>query len=399
MFSILALITMAPPSEPARQPVIPRRIHYFTCRPGYEQCLQDELSQSKWATSVHGTALVRAEAPEPQKLGHTPDPAYALQVLPRAFEVSGASIRVLAANVADALQATDDLRELLSAGPRGSLVLHALVPDLLRGVPSKKAKLLRRCEAVADEVCESLRVRYPCARRHQATGAADGGCAADDSYALVLQLLLLDPESLVVSLERALERPGGLGRWPSLLPAGLADSDVTDRLMPSSAYRKLIESFACLETTPAASARCVDLGACPGGWTAALRRYGCTVTAVDRSPLAPDLMQDGAVTFVQGDAFSFEPPTPVDWLVSDVIAYPERVSELLERWCTQRWAAQAVVTMKFQGDPDWGALQRAVGVAEKAGYAVRVKHFFSNKNEVTLMMRALDGETRREGVG
>ncbi|KOO21377.1 sam-dependent methyltransferase [Chrysochromulina tobinii] len=107
-------------------------------------------------------------------------------------------------------------------------------------------------------------------------------------------------------------------------------------------------------------------------------------------------MQDGAVTFVQGDAFSFEPPTPVDWLVSDVIAYPERVSELLERWCTQRWATQAVVTMKFQGDPDWGALQRAVGVAEKAGYAVRVKHFFSNKNEVTLMMRALDGETRRE---
>ena len=38
----------------------------------------------------------------------------------------------------------------------------------------------------------------------------------------------------------------------------------------------------------------------------------------------------------------------------------------------------------------WGALQRAVGVAEKAGYAVRVKHFFSNKNEVTRMMRALD---------
>ena len=78
--------------------------------------------------------------------------------------------------------------------------------------------------------------------------------------------------------------------------------------------------------------------------------------------------------------------TGVDWLVSDVIAYPERVTELLERWCGNQWAKRMVVTMKFQGDPDWAALEQACEVAAARGYAVRVKHFFSNKNEVTLML-------------
>ena len=37
----------------------------------------------------------------------------------------------------------------LETARRGSLEVHCLVPDLLRGVPSSKAKLLRRCENVA----------------------------------------------------------------------------------------------------------------------------------------------------------------------------------------------------------------------------------------------------------
>ena len=148
--------------------------------------------------------------------------------------------------------------------------------------------------------------------------------------------------------------------------------------------------MACLGE-PTCTCRVVDLGACPGGWTAALRRIGCHVTAVDRSPLAPELMVDDGVTFIQGDAFTFAPvdePRRVDWLVSDVIAYPERVAELLERWCGCGWAHTMVVTMKFQGDADWDALERACDVARAHHYDVRPKHFFSNKNEVTLMLRA-----------
>ena len=37
------------------------------------------------------------------------------------------------------------------------------------------------------------------------------------------------------------------------------------------------------------------------------------------------------------------------WMVSDVIAYPERVTELLQRWGGNNWADRMVLTMKFQG--------------------------------------------------
>lgn len=78
--------------------------------------------------------------------------------------------------------------------------------------------------------------------------------------------------------------------------------------------------------------------------------------------------------------------------MSDVVAYPTRVVELLERWCAGGWAARMVVTMKFQGGaagggPDWAAIDRAAAAAAERGYACRAKHFFANKNEVTLMLR------------
>ena len=74
-------------------------------------------------------------------------------------------------------------------------------------------------------------------------------------------------------------------------------------------------------------------------------------------------------------------------MVSDVIAYPERVTELLERWAGHGWADRMVLTMKFQGGrPSWEALDAATAAAATLGFACRAKHFFSNKNEVTLML-------------
>ena len=80
-----------------------------------------------------------------------------------------------------------------------------------------------------------------------------------------------------------------------------------------------------------------------------------------------------------------------DWMCSDVIAYPKRVPELLERWCAARWARRMVVTVKFQGGGeggavDWEAVDDACRVAASHGYACRPKHFFNNKHELTLML-------------
>ena len=102
------------------------------------------------------------------------------------------------------------------------------------------------------------------------------------------------------------------------------------------------------------------------------------------------------VTFVQGDAFAFGPQdwkglvpnsTSTTWMVSDLIAYPDRVLKLLDTWCGGRWASHMIVTMKFQQNVDWKSLNQAREMTRKHGYHCRAKHFFNNKNEVTLMIQ------------
>jgi len=107
-------------------------------------------------------------------------------------------------------------------------------------------------------------------------------------------------------------------------------------------------------------------------------------------------MKDSRVTFVKGDAFAYEPPNAMSddnddnndyWMISDVIAYPERATELLSTWCRNKWASNMIVTMKFQGDePDLDELDNAIQIVGGLGYGCRVKHFFNNKNEVTFMV-------------
>ena len=142
-------------------------------------------------------------------------------------------------------------------------------------------------------------------------------------------------------------------------------------------------------------ARVVDLGASPGGWTAVLcLLLQCQrVYAVDRAELAHHLMRNANITFVKADAFAYQPEwlsdskgalkqaIPDTWMVSDIIAYPQRIVELLDKWCEGRWAEFMVVTMKFQGDIAWDDLELAVATVKRHGYSCRVKHFFNNKNE------------------
>jgi 23S rRNA (cytidine2498-2'-O)-methyltransferase len=52
------------------------------------------------------------------------------------------------------------------------------------------------------------------------------------------------------------------------------------------------------------------------------------------------------VEFRPGDAFRFQPARPVDWLLCDVIAAPERTTELLLEWLRRGWCRQFVVTLK-----------------------------------------------------
>ena len=356
---------------------------YFVCDPKFESSLSAEMARAGIAdTSFIEPGLLRTlqVLPSDDPLSH--DYAYALQVLPSAAQIDASSIGALQRGVLDHVAQHD--AELRGAA-RGALAVHSLVPDLLKGAPRPKARGLRRAEMLKAKLVSALRAQYAAARP-----AADGGELETERW--LLQLMLLRPDCCLASLARV--GHAELGTWPRAdAEAGLADVDIAED-MPSSAYRKLLEALSCAgievdSSTTRASRTAVDLGAHPGGWTTALRRHGYgRVTAVDRQPLA-DRWLGGGVEFVQGDAFAFEPAEPpVALMASDVAAYPERVPELLERWCSRRWAEDVVVTTKFTGEmPDFDTVDEARRVAAAHGYKSRAKHFFNNKNELEIMLR------------
>ncbi len=148
---------------------------------------------------------------------------------------------------------------------------------------------------------------------------------------------------------------------------------------PSRAYLKLWEALTRMGIRPGPGESCIDLGAAPGGWTWVLAHLGAAVVAVDRAPLDPRVAAMPGVTARIGSAFAM-PVEPVDWMVCDVIAYPDRLLRLVEAWSAPGGARHIVATLKFQGETDFAA---AEALAARPGALVR--HLFHNKHEMTLM--------------
>jgi hypothetical protein len=388
---------------------------YFTCRHTYESTLMDEIQRaadtSTVQTSSPAPGLVRVEDPS-KALPDLFDPVYALQTIPNAVVVTADSIKALSKAVYEGLLLNSDDEQLcqeLREAPRGSLAIHGVVPGMCKGQP--KPVMGIRAQKVAEELSGMLRKGYPAARKvvtdnnnnnnmNREGETSSSLKESNENERWILQVLLMTPDVAVASLTQCRHLGPGGSYWPNWhYPVGLAKVDIVG-FMPSSAYRKLMEAFECMRIRPQVynsrvyKSHAVDLGACPGGWTTVLRRLDCGVVAVDRSKLDPALMQDDMVEFVKGDAFTFVPnlsnnkDQPPTWMVSDVIAYPERVHELLNRWCGGEWASYMIVTMKFQGDqPAFSDLEHGINIAERHGYECRAKHFFNNKNEVTLMIQ------------
>ena len=181
-----------------------------------------------------------------------------------------------------------------------------------------------------------------------------------------------------------------LRRVLSSLPAGVAHL-ARDPRPPSRAYQKLLEAELRLGRPIGRGETVVDLGASPGGWSFVALERGARVDAVDRSPLREDLMRHPLLRFHKGDAFAWEPTAPVDWLICDLIAFPERTLELLDRWLARGWCKRFCVTMKFRGTEDYGRVDELKALLAKRAGDFAVRQLDANKNEVTAM-----GEARSE---
>jgi 23S rRNA (cytidine2498-2'-O)-methyltransferase len=148
---------------------------------------------------------------------------------------------------------------------------------------------------------------------------------------------------------------------------------------PSRAYLKLWEALTRLGRWPGPGETCLDLGASPGGWTWVLAKLGATVTAIDKAPLAPEVAAMPGVIERLDSAFAMA-PEPVDWLCSDIIAYPDRLLALVQRWIEAGAAKHIVCTIKFQGPTDHDAAEAFAAIP-----GGRVIHLFHNKHELTFL--------------
>lgn len=154
---------------------------------------------------------------------------------------------------------------------------------------------------------------------------------------------------------------------------------------PSRAYLKLWEALVRLRCWPQPGQRCIDLGACPGGWTYVLAKLGANVIAIDKAPLDAKVATMPGVEWRGESAFALEPASvgAVDWLFSDVICYPARLLRLVERWRASGLARNFVCTIKFQGETD-----HETAAAFGALPGARVVHLHHNKHELTFMLVA-----------
>ena len=185
-----------------------------------------------------------------------------------------------------------------------------------------------------------------------------------------------------------------LGAWTLLAPDMMLVSPATsspfvngepefveDRTgPPSRAYLKLWEFFTVTDLRPSPGERCLDLGASPGGWTWVLATLGARVIAVDKAPLAANVAAMPNVQSRNESAFAIDPKAvgPIDWLLCDVICYPDRLLALVQKWLESGLAKRFVCSVKFQGPTDI-ATQRAFASIPGA----RLLHLHHNKHELT----------------
>ena len=339
-------------------------MNLFLTEPGDEPFLLDELRRA-FPDAGHQTlalGLVRTDAVlQPSAM---PTMAFARQLLPLSEALNAVSIREWSERLFEAVVArvpegqpwrlhVAPHYEAVNAiprnpSPRPSPLLRERERESERGGATGAGE--NRVQFIRDAFQELLRKK----RRHLLR-ALETDETPFTAHTTLVQLLLTAPDAGFLSVATA-PLPWQLRRcvWPFVkgeLPIA------SDKAAPSRAFTKLVEAEQRLGLRIAAGETCVDLGACPGSWSYVALNRGARVTAVDRSPLRADLMANPHLTFHQGDAFKFTPDAPVDWLLCDVIAAPERSVELVLDWVRQRRCRRFVVTIKFKGHADYAQLE------------------------------------------
>jgi 23S rRNA (cytidine2498-2'-O)-methyltransferase len=344
-------------SEPVEVKPLPEE-HALLVDPGSEMPLLSELTESGAAPVQQGAGwcMVRGLSLEQRQLL-----AFSRQLLPHALRCQEASINAWARRI---------VSSVLAYLPVGPWRLH-LAPLYGEGKAGQQ-----RCRLIGDAVRELLQKR----RRAMVASMGKEESPFLEEESLV-QLVLLSPEEGLLSVAPApLPAQQRQLIWPQMM--GQVPVAV-DKAAPSRAFAKLVEAETRLGCRIQPGQSCVDLGASPGSWSYVALQRGARVTAIDRSPLREDLMKNPRLHFLQADAFQYRPEHPVDWLICDIIAEPDKLADLLLSWLKGGHAKRFVFTIKFRGDGGYHHLNRLKEELPSLCSMACLIRLCSNKNEVS----------------
>lgn len=328
-------------------------LHALLVRTGFEDELVAEAAASGLSARVAfpGLVLVRGELPaEPF--------VFERQRLVNAEHLAESALKPVTDETLQALT-----RKLCASAERWAL--HVFATD---------TSLAERADGFARAVTRMLERQLPEVAGRQVFRARD-------PQVLVLQLCRT-PDGLWFSTApfAALSCP-----WPGGVPR-MKD----DPRAPSRSYLKIEEAFAWMNEAPVAGQTAVDLGAAPGGWTLALLKRGCDVTAVDNGPLRlPELEAGwGRLQYLHANGITFEPRAPVDWLVADMLVPPGVALGLLRRWMERKLMRRLVVNVKIPQERAFDAIKPVLAfLRAERGWEIEVRQLFHDRREVTVMGR------------
>lgn len=152
---------------------------------------------------------------------------------------------------------------------------------------------------------------------------------------------------------------------------------------PSRAYLKLWEVFSRMNIVPSQDSVCLEIGAAPGGWAWVLSQYCQKLFTIDRAPLAPQIASLKNISHKIGNAFTTKPTDypEIDWIFSDIIAYPPKLLDWLEPWLKGQKACNFVCTIKLQDRKHYQVIEDFAKIPGS-----KLFHLYHNKHELTWIL-------------
>jgi len=186
------------------------------------------------------------------------------------------------------------------------------------------------------------------------------------------------------------------------IPGGVCEFIEDKVTPPNRAYLKLWEALIYFGETPGENNICMDLGACPGGWTWVLQSFGAKVIAVDKAPLDKNISKLPNVYFLEQSAFALDFKNldfikglgcadregaieKIDLLVCDIACYPDKLLAQLLKWIESGKIKKIISTIKLQGEINQKVLEELNNFKNIPN--IKIKQLWQNKHELTLFWR------------